>query len=214
VIFTERKYDMNIQKVVTAYGEKNISTKQFDDMFDVVVDDTLKKLKAFPKYIAPTLLVIESVDNVLKDDIKGVMHQMILDQEFEDQSEKDMRLMILGASFISRRIIPLALFFIAEAWEKNRYTFDSVVSMDGNNQEIIIVAGLTIDGRSSLCVIPVKRSKAGKMLPLINIEIHYAKDKYKTTDNILQNIFNGFFTACEANSTVNFLRHYAQERYS
>ena len=203
---------MNVQDVVTSYGKNNVSTQQFDNIFDMVIDETLEQLKAFPKYILPTLFVIESVDNEELKNNKGLFQKMILEREFEFESNKDLSLALLGSSFIPRKIIPLTLFFVAEAYRKETEMKDKIKELGNQPSEVVIVSGMTIDGRSNMAVFPIKRSKNNKMQPLIDMKIWYAKDGKLIPEEVLQNIYMGFFRACEEKSVNYLLKNHAKTR--
>lgn len=204
--------NMNIQKIISTYGEKNISIEQFDDIFDMVIDETLEQLKAFPKYIPPTLFIIESVDNEELKNNKELFQKIILEREFEFEPNKDLSLTLLGASFVPRKIIPLTLFFVAEAYRKETEMKDKIKELGNQPSEIVIVSGMTIDGRSNMAVFPIKRSKNNKMQPLVDMKIWYAKDGKLIPEEVLQNIYMGFFRACEENSVSDLLKNHAKTR--
>ena len=199
---------MNTQTVLDRYGKHVLSTKNFDHILSDIARNVVRKLRLHPSGIDPKLFVVESATDEEVEKMAVKMITMSIEKEMARGSEgdRDLFLLLLGSSFVSRRIIPSALYLVSEAWIKDIKGKDSVGKVDDKVREVIIVAGLTIDGRANLIEIPVRRNKDGDIFKMNSVGIHFTSEMPAKNDSILEEIFKGFTTAVEATTTSQLLQ--------
>lgn len=204
---------MNTQSIINKYGKGSISDQQFDYILDDVLHATISKLKTSPKFIVPTLFVVEDVTDKEIESGNIRFKKLYVDRELNSEEDRDLFLLLLGASFIQKKLFPSALFLVSEAWIKDLRRNDSVYEKDSDVRESVLVSGLTIDGRSNFAEIPVTRDKGKKMNPLIDIKLHYSNESMNIrNDTVLSTIFQGFITACEAATAATAFSNYVKKR--
>ena len=71
------------EEIFQEYGKKMMTNKQFDAMFDIVLDQTLEHLKSFPTRLDASLFIIEEAkDEEIKTN-KVPIRMMVLERELE-----------------------------------------------------------------------------------------------------------------------------------
>lgn len=145
-----------------------LSDDDFNAELDKLVENEMDYLLKNPTDgVMPKIFTIMSKDGKPNGELERAVVMMV-NPDFEDQDKKFEIFQAMGYKFAEDNHNIIAVFQISEAWvsqqEKNESGEFMRPSEDPNRAEAIIVAGLTIDGRSNFSAIPFEKVTEKKVI--------------------------------------------------
>lgn len=197
---------MSYQNVVPLEQRKFIrefwNDEDFNKEMRELVDIEMKSLeKGDVDGVQPKLLVICSKDGKPNGELERAIVVIAGGEEFNDSDTKYKIFQGLGAKFADEGFNVLCVYQITEAWVSQRTEKDMEgkfvpPSQDPNRGEAIIVAGMTIDGRTNMSSVLFKRIGDGDkkvIFPMSPNYIDYDEKGGNTLESYLMEQFFIFY---------------------
>lgn len=159
--------------------------------------DLLEEVKANAPQLEPNADVPFLVRMILagKEGLSiGIMHPSEVPATSEERQQ-----MMFGMGHATahqpQQVVPMVLGLIFMAWSARRTPEDVASgtgvrpSQDPNRQEVIVISGMTLDGRNASIMVPVDRDPEGRILLMPAIENF---DAQPGADNLSPQFFAGF----------------------
>jgi hypothetical protein len=166
-----------------------------DTEFNKLLSDRVKQTKTFAdrkvEGIIPEVFIVGGTKKERKVSV-------LLIPELPEGEAKYGAMHLLGEKLVENDIQPVAIFMTSEAWMKKCSSLEEFdksrsVSSYADKQEIAVVAGLTIDGRTNMAFMEMKRDKDKKIVALENEKVEkYKKGKDGSQANLLESVYRGY----------------------
>lgn len=184
--------------------QRFFSDKEFNDELELhvkIIQDLFKEkeLKGYPSRV----IVVGREKTTLKQDIR-ILNINATEKEYRDNKFNIFYNLGKKFSIDDEDFLPMAVFLQSEAWvkqmskeegEKWKKEGEKPVRELEGKQEVLIIAGLTIDQRNNMAVLQVNRTSNGKIiLGLKPVYTFYdMKKKNEGANNfLLQEFFKGY----------------------
>lgn len=142
---------------LTDFCQKLISDDEFNELLQEHVDRLRDYCTKGATEVYPDLLVFEPKDKEGKYELTVLA---IRSNDFNEHRYEFMEM--LGAEAESRKLNPVATFIASEAWmktfaEEEHFDTTRAPSSYEDKQEVVFVAGMTLDKRCNMAVIPISK---------------------------------------------------------
>lgn len=129
---------------------------------------------------------------------------LILNENFNDKKYEIIHAMGKDFAGMNNTFPPCMLFMVSEAWVASYESKDEQAIKDGtfirpanrpDKKEVLVVAGLTVDGRSNMAIAEIIRNPNGKLTGLINTSYtadYVNDDKKDGKNNLLEEFLRGY----------------------
>lgn len=148
--------------------------------------------------VQPKILAILSKDGKPGGELEKAI-VMLVNPNFDDADEKFKIFKGVGAMFAEKKMNLVAVYQVCEAWvsqqEKSKDGKFMRPSEDPNRTEAIIIAGMTIDGRTNMATLPFERVTKDKVIFTKStqyIDYNEADKNSQLESNLLAEVFKGY----------------------
>lgn len=174
-----------------------------DEDFNLELDKLIKQEQTYldehpTDGVMPKLFAIMSKDGKPGGELERAIVMMV-NPDFEDTDKKWETFRAMGFKFAEENHNVIAIYQCTEAWvsqqEKKEDGSFQRPSEDPNRMEAIILAGLTVDGRSNLATIPFERVTKDKIIFTKTAQVFKYDEKAEDQqfqNNLLGEFFKGY----------------------
>jgi hypothetical protein len=148
--------------------------------------------------ITPKILAILSKDGKPGGTLEKAI-VMLVNPNFDNPDEKFKIFKSIGAMFAEKKMNLVAVYQVCEAWvsqqEKKEDGSFMRPSEDPNKMEAIIIAGMTVDGRTNMATVPFQRVTKDKVIFTKStqyIDYNEADKGHQLESNLLAEVFKGY----------------------
>lgn len=194
---------MDTTEELNQHAQKLISDETFKNMLEEEISRSLL-LSQDQVSLTPTLLVIALSEDEQGEICYKLYQFILLIENFNDAKARAEAIEKIGQDCHTKGLKPCAVFMASEAWHKSITVEEAAqhgeqpVESYPDKQEIVIIAGLTIDGRSAVARFDVERNENDQM----QLGSLFKSDSnYKVRHSLLSYFFQGYFTPARAEKT-------------